>query len=261
MIQFVIDEFTCEPGVRKLKEILYEILSEVNLDNLTGTGKNKSTIISLNTHIIATTYLADKPRKVLDKITTVDTTGMGHGMWANAHGMGGVIPIQSMFFPSSSKTFLELKLTGLQGDVMKESMNIALTLAWKLTPMENRAKIENLYPTSGIHIHTPEGSTPKDGPSAGACITAVLFSLLNDRPFRHEYAITGEISLNGNVTKIGGLDLKITGSIKAGITRFIYPADNENDFQRFLRTSPPLPEGLAFFPVNRIEQIIQYTLF
>ena len=106
------------------------------------------------------------------------------------------------------------------------------TLACKLT--ENNILEEYLSElkktnTQGIHIHCPEETTQKDGPSAGKAITVGIYSLLNNRKIKNNVAITGEINLQGIVTAIGGLDLKIIGGIKAGIKTFIYPKDNEQD--------------------------------
>ena len=120
-----------------------------------------------------------------------------------------------------SDKFLSLQLTGLQGDVMKESMNVALTLAWNLTPNNRKQYLRGYYDNdlniNGLHIHCPEGSVPKDGPSAGTAITTAIYSILNDIKIKHDIAITGEISFDGNITEIGGLDLKILGAIKAGV--------------------------------------------
>ena len=82
-----------------------------------------------------------------------------------------------------------------------------------------------------IHIHCPEGATPKDGPSAGTAITVAIFSLLNNKKVKNTIAITGEINLQGRVTQIGGLKLKILGGIKAGVKEFIYPRENQKDFK------------------------------
>ena len=125
---------------------------------------------------------------------------------------------------------MDLKLTGLQGDVMKESMNVAKTLAWKLTERANKTKFIELTKKTkmqGIHIHCPEGATPKDGPSAGTAITVAFYSMLNHRKIKNTIAITGEITLQGKVTAIGGLTLKILGGIRAGVKEFIFPKQNE----------------------------------
>jgi ATP-dependent Lon protease len=178
----------------------------------------------------------NKYRRVTElKIHKKNTVGVMNGLWANSLGNGGIIPIETMYFPS--ELFLELKLTGLQGDVMKESMNVAKTLVWSLCTSKQKTFIlKNLKnsKTQGIHIHCPEGSVSKDGPSAGAAIVTSIFSLLNNIPIKHNVAMTGEISLQGNITAIGGLEQKITGGIRAGITHFLFPEENLIDFKLFL---------------------------
>ena len=112
---------------------------------------------------------------------------------------------------------------------MKESMNVAKTLAWNSIDNDTKKTLMKRKETSnqGIHIHCPEGSVPKDGPSAGTAITVALFSLFTNKKIKHDFAITGEISLQGNVTEIGGLDLKIIGGIQGGVKSFIYPEKNK----------------------------------
>ena len=168
-------------------------------------------------------------------IHDICSVGIINGLWANSLGNGGIIPIEAKFFPTN--TFLDLKLTGMQGDVMKESMNVAKTLAGELTP---RSKMKTLVTRfkqtkiQGVHIHCPEGAVKKDGPSAGTAITIVLYSLLNDKKIKNHIAITGEINLQGKVTAIGGLDLKILGAIRAGVTELIFPKENDREFQKFM---------------------------
>ena len=119
---------------------------------------------------------------------------------------------------------------------MKESMNVAKTLAWNLLPDDIAIMIKNKMEHSkkqGVHIHVPEGATPKDGPSAGAAITMAMYSLFTNKPISNHFAMTGEICLQGNVTAIGGLDLKILGGIKSGVKHFLYPSENQEDFDEF----------------------------
>ena len=147
----------------------------------------------------------------------------------------------------------------MQGDVMKESMNVALTLAWNLTSFENKEKIRQLYEDKkhGIHIHCPEGSVPKDGPSAGTAITSVIYSLLNQKKIRYNIAITGEISLDGCVTEIGGLDLKFLGGIKAGVKEFLYPVENDKDYKSFMEKyeKTEIVKDITFHPVSNIHEV------
>ena len=208
-LKYIIEKYTNESGVRKLKEILFEIVSEVNLEILNDSvSKN----IKITIDLLRNKYLKERHEITKKVIHEESSIGIMNGLWANARGMGGIIPIECFFVPSSN--FLDLKLTGLQGDVMKESMNVAKTLAWKLTPQKTKTKLLKDFEKTklqGIHIHCPEGSIPKDGPSAGTAITIAIYSLLNKKKIKNDIAITGEINLQGKVTIIGGLHLKILG--------------------------------------------------
>ena len=234
-IEYIINNYTLEPGVRKLKEIFFDLFGEINLKLLKSNfGSTLQFPICISESDIDTKYLT-KYNKINEKrIGSKSEIGIINGLWANSLGRGGIIPIQTTFYPSA--TFLELKLTGLQGDVMKESMNVAKTLAWNLTQNETKRRWINIFDDTkeqGIHIHCPEGSISKDGPSAGAAITAALYSLFNNRLIKNNYAITGEICLNGDITAIGGLEDKITGGIRAGVKTFLYPKSNNKEFNEW----------------------------
>lgn len=256
VLKFVIEEYTSEPGVRKLKEILFEIVGEINLDILKNFDTNYEIPIHITVDDIKHKYFKDKHEYKHKKIHNEPKVGIINGLWANALGKGGVIPIQSNWRPSEQ--FLQLHLTGMQGDVMKESMNVALTLAWNLTPLERRKALQdgNL---DGVHIHCPEGATPKDGPSAGTAITTTIYSLFNNRKIKYNIAITGEITLDGKVTEIGGLDLKFLGGIKAGVTEFIFPKENMKDYDSFMEKygEDELTNGIKFHSVNTIEEVFE----
>ncbi len=259
VLKFVIDEYTLEPGVRKLKEILFEIVSEINLDILKHFDTKYTIPINITVEDIKTKYFKDKQEIKHKKIHNLNKVGIINGLWANAQGKGGVIPIQANWRPSEK--FLHLHLTGMQGDVMKESMNVALTLAWNITPsvLKDQIRTKHNNCLNGIHIHCPEGATPKDGPSAGTAITTTIYSLLNDKKIKYNIAITGEITLDGTVTEIGGLDLKFIGGIKAGVTEFIYPKENEKDFDSFMEKykDDELTKGIRFYPVETIEEVFE----
>ena len=258
VIKFLIDEYTCEAGVRKLKEVLFEIVGEINLDILKqDVISNIKIPIIITIEDIKTKYFKDKPDIKIKKINETSEVGIINGLWANSVGQGGIIPIQAEWRPSNK--FLDLHLTGMQGDVMKESMSVALTLAWKLVPYEVKKWIQEDNAKDGIHIHCPEGSVPKDGPSAGAAITTVMYSLLTSQKIKNTIAMTGEISLDGSITQIGGLDLKILGGIKAGVTEFIYPEENEKDYQNFVekyKDSDSIKD-IVFHKVNKIEEVFK----
>ena len=264
VLKFIIDEYTCESGVRKLKEILFEIVGEINLDVLKNNDKEYDLPIEITIDDIKTKYFKDKREVIIRKVPDENLVGYANGMFATTIGSGGTLPIHAKFFPSEH--FLELKLTGLQQDVMKESMHVALTVAWNLTSESNKKHIRTLYDgvnnKYGINIHPGDNAVQKDGPSAGGIITIVLYSLLNNIPIKARFAMTGEIQMSGDVTAIGGLSNKIIGSLKAGVKEFIYPKENKKDFQEFYEKykDDERLKNIKFYEVDHIEQAINLIL-
>jgi ATP-dependent Lon protease len=258
IICFIIDTYTYEPGVRKLKEILYEILSEINLEILQTVDIEDIMVITEDS--LKNKYLKDRHEMTFATVHDKPLPGLVTGLWANALGKGGIIPIECIYFPATNP--LDFKLTGLQGDVMKESMNVAKSLAWKLTTKKVQSSLlKNFKSTKlqGVHIHCPEGATPKDGPSAGTAITVAIYSLLNNKKVKNDIALTGEMNLQGKVSAIGGLKLKILGGIKAGVKEFIYPKDNEKDFKKFMDKygDNPIIDGIKFNSVENIHDVFK----
>ena len=262
VLEYIIEEYTCEAGVRKLKEVLFEIVGEINLEFI----KDNVMIplpFELTRDNIKNKYLKNRETIKPKKIPKESRIGVINGLWANSLGRGGIIPIETNFIISTN--MLELKLTGMQGDVMKESMSVAKTLAWKLTDTERKEELIKEFEktkTQGIHIHCPDGATPKDGPSAGTAITVTLYSLLNCRKIKNTVAITGEINLQGDVTAIGGLDLKILGGIQGGVKTFLFPVENEKDFKKFMEKNKenPVIEGIEFMSISSIEEALKLAL-
>ena len=259
VIKFIIENYTYESGVRKLKEILFEIISEVNLEILNH-EKEEDLPIKITKDDVKFKYLKDRNEIIHTTIHDEPTIGIMNGLWANSLGMGGIIPIECFYLPSNN--FMDLKLTGLQGDVMKESMNVAKTLAWKLTKTTQQNKLLKSFEKTklqGIHIHCPEGATPKDGPSAGTAITIAIYSLFNNKKIKKDIAITGEINLQGRVSAIGGLELKILGGIKAGVKTFIFPEENNKDYKKFLekyQDKNVIDNDITFKAVKNIKEVL-----
>lgn len=257
----LIEEYTCESGVRKLKELLYEIIGEVNLEILSN--KDIEIPIIISEEDVKDKYLKNRTCLKDKKIHKKSAVGIMNGLWANSLGRGGLIQIESMFIPAPG--FLELKLTGMQGDVMKESMQVAKSLAWNLTEITKKEEMLKEFEkvkTCGLHIHCPEGATPKDGPSAGTAITVCLYSLLNGIKIRNDIAITGEINMQGQVTAIGGLDLKILGGMKAGVKTFLFPEENNTDFLKFKEKydKDNFLDEISFYPISSIEEALKHSL-
>ena len=258
-LKYIIERYTREPGVRKLKELLFEIVGEMNIQCIKSNTCIQELPITLTNEEIKLKFLKERCEVRIQKIPPVSNVGVINGLWANAAGQGGIIPIEAHLFPCDR--FFDLKLTGMQGDVMKESMNVAKTLAWSLlSETEIESNLEKFAKTKmqGIHIHCPEGATPKDGPSAGTAITCVIYSILTCKKINNSIAITGEINLQGNVTAIGGLDLKIMGGINGGVTTFIFPKDNIKDFNDFMDKNGTKDEvkSIVFIPVASIQEVL-----
>ena len=264
VLKFIIDEYTCESGVRKLKEILFEIVGEINLDVLKNNDKEFELPIEISIDDVKTKYFKDKREVIIRKVPDESLVGYANGMYATTIGNGGTLPIHAKFFPSEH--FLELKLTGLQQDVMRESMHVALTVAWNLTRETNKKRIRTLYDGEnnkyGVNIHPGDGSVQKDGPSAGGIITLVLYSLLNNLPIKARFAMTGEIQMSGHITAIGGLSNKIIGSLKAGVQEFIYPKENKKDFDEFYEKykDDERLKGIKFYEVDHISEAIDLII-
>lgn len=142
----------------------------------------ESNIVELTIEDVDKKYLHDRKEYKPKKTHKKNAVGLITGLWANSMGQGGILPIEVRLYPCAS--FLNLKLTGMQGDVMKESMTVAKTLAWSLMTATNMDKLQKKMTRTkhqGIHIHVPEGATPKDGPSAGTAITTAIFSLFTGK--------------------------------------------------------------------------------
>ena len=260
-IKYIIVKYTLEPGVRKLKELIFEIVSYINLNLLKNNKYELPITLDIKT---IDQILVDHDSVTKISINDISKVGVINGLWANSYGNSGILHIETQLFATSN--FLELKLTGMQGDVMKESMNVSKTLAWSLLEKKHRESLIKDFNKSklqGIHIHVPEGSTPKDGPSAGAAITTVIYSLLSNKKIKNDYAITGEINLQGKVTQIGSLDLKIIGGIRAGVKNFIYPKSNNQDFKKFIHKyndSIEIKEiisSIKFIEVQTINEVLE----
>lgn len=159
---------------------------------------------------------------------------------------------------------LELNLTGQAGDVMKESSQYALKNAYKLLTKEEQDKIiedSHNKKSFGIHIHCPDGATPKDGPSAGLAFTLAIYSLLTNKKVNNKVCMTGEIDLVGNAGIIGGLTAKLHGGKKAGCTLALIPTDNLEDLEKMRREKiSPEDDNFKVILVDNINDIIKYSI-
>ena len=147
-------------------------------------------------------------------------------------------------------------MTGQLGQVMQESMQAALT--WVRSNAKEFNIDEGFFADHDIHIHVPAGAIPKDGPSAGVTMATALVSLLTDRRVRPLTAMTGEITLSGNVLPIGGIKEKTLAAKRAGVTDIILPADNRQNVDEDL--TPEQLQGLSMHYVKTIEELLEIAL-
>jgi ATP-dependent Lon protease len=253
VIQYLIDVYTYEAGCRKLKQLINDIIGKVNIDIL-----ENRTIMSFPIQIkpedISNVYFKNVAPIRVTTIHKLPTVGLINCMYANDYGKGGILPTVGKLFPS--KTFLEVKLTGLLDSMMTESFEVAKTLAWNLTSPERQNEFKTLHPDTGIHVHCGSGSVNKSGTSAGVAITILFYSIFNDKRIPNDLAITGEVNLQGRVCEIGALDYKIEGSVKAGVKKIIFPQSNITNFETFCQANPKIVEGINFYPVETIEELL-----
>ena len=148
-----------------------------------------------------------------------------------------------------------MKVTGNLRDVMKESIQAASSL------VRSRAVMVGIKPsqfnTTDIHVHVPDGATPKDGPSAGIAMTTAIVSLLTGNPVRRDVAMTGEVSLRGRVLPIGGLKEKLLAALRGGIKTVLIPQENEKDLDEI---PDVVKEGLEIIPVTDINEVFSHAL-
>jgi endopeptidase La len=233
VVRYIIQNYTNEAGVRKLREKLFEIVREINLKRIVDGIIQLPFVVSQD---YVSELFSDKPKVSIRQVAKEPQVGFVNGLYATTAGTGGITIVECLKTPSDRK--LSLELTGQQGDVMKESMICAKTLAWNIIPKSIKKEINEEFETYGnfgLHLHCPEAATPKDGPSAGITITTAIISRLCNIKVRNDIAMTGEIDLHGNVHPIGGLEAKLEGAKRAGVRMCLIPKDNEEDYQKILR--------------------------
>jgi ATP-dependent Lon protease len=207
---------TREAGVRNLEREIGSICRKVAHKVAVGEKKlHRLTIRNLEKY-------TGPPKLFRDQLLDEDTVGVATGMAWTPYG-GDILFIEVKLMPGKGK----LILTGSLGDVMKESATAALTF---LKSKSDKLSIKtDTFEKKDIHIHIPEGGTPKDGPSAGVSLTTALCSAFTDIPVQRQIAMTGEITLRGKVIPVGGIKEKVLAAKRAGITKIILPEKNRKD--------------------------------
>lgn len=279
VIQYIIEKYTNEAGVRELCRKLEQILLKLNVDRIYLTGPFKKLVKSHSRNenelddtldkifrlefedpILITINLIhkylDKSTSTIESVNQSNLIGVANGLYATSLGHGGILPIQIYpnYLNDSESIYL---MTGNQKQIMKESVNCALTTAISLIHPKKREEIMSRF-SRGFHVHAPDGGTPKDGPSAGSAFVIAFVSILLGKKINRFVAITGEIQLTGKISKIGSLDTKLLGAKKAGIKYVYIPSENKDDYEATRKQNPDLFN--KEFLVKMVDHIMQIVL-
>ena len=237
----VIEDYTMESGVRGLKKQIDMLCRSAAVRLVKEEGQtltvNKSNLKD---------YLGHKKLHHDQKLTSTQPGVVTGLAWTQAG--GEILFIETKLTEGEGKVII----TGQLGDVMKESVQIALTLVKSLYPKESK-----VFQDHDLHIHVPEGAVPKDGPSAGITLTTALASLVTGKAVSPDYAMTGEVSLRGGVLPIGGLPEKLMAAQRAGITKILIPFDNADDLED---VATEVKDKLKITPVKKVRDVLKLLL-
>ncbi len=266
-LELIISNYTREAGVRNLRQRIAEIFRKVAKEILLNSSTQKITITTKNID-----EFLEKEVFSIKKRESKNVVGVVNGLAWTAVG-GDLLKLEAIKMEGKGNIIL----TGRLGEVMKESAKIALSVVRSLiekkklkidkkdlplTEKEKKEKIippiSELYRRVDIHIHAPKGATPKDGPSAGIALVTVLSSILTNRKVRSDVAMTGEVTLVGNVLPIGGLKEKLIAAYKAKIKKVLIPVEN---YERDLNDIPnEVKDSLEIIPVKHVDEVLKEAL-
>ena len=244
VLQRMINEYTRESGVRELERVIGHLCRKVARKIVEGDTESV---------YVTTKNLVDILGKVKyphTKAKRKPEVGLCTGMaWTQVG--GDILPTEVNIFPGTGK----LILTGKLGDVMKESAQAALSY---IRSRQDKFELaEDFYEKNDIHVHFPEGAVPKDGPSAGITMATAIVSGLTGRKIRSDVAMTGEITIRGNVLAIGGLKEKVLAAYREGIRTIVLPKENERDIEDIPES---VREKLEFVPVENMDKVLETAL-
>ena len=236
--------YTREAGVRNLERELAKVARKA----VTKIVKKEATSIAVNAANLDEYLGVEKHKYGLAEET--DQVGVVTGLAWTSVG-GELLNIEALRLPGKGR----MKTTGKLGDVMKESIDAASSYVRSIAPAIGVKPTK--FDVIDIHVHVPDGATPKDGPSAGLAMVTSIVSVLTGIPVRKDIAMTGEVSLRGNAMPIGGLKEKLLAALRGGIKTVLIPVDNEKDL-------PEIPDnvkvGLTIIPVKHVSEVLEHAL-
>ena len=240
----IIDDYTREAGVRNLERSIATICRKAAKQVADG-EQGRITVTTKN----LAEYLG--PRKLTrERVEDTDPVGVVNGL-AYTEAGGDLLKVEALPLPGDGK----VELTGSLGDVMKESARIAVS--YIRAHAKELGIPEDFHKKTDLHIHFPEGATPKDGPSAGCAMVTALVSALSGRAVRHDLAMTGEVTLTGKVLAIGGLKEKTMAAAAAGVKTVLIPADNMRHLDEL---DPEAVKVLEILPCRTLADVLSHAL-
>lgn len=240
-LQTMISDYTMEAGVRGLKKVIDTVCRKAAVKLVVQDTESVSVSVSVKINNLGE-FMDQKPIHH-DRIKKAPKEGIVTGLaWTQAG--GDILFIETMFTKGKGS----LIITGQLGDVMKESVQIAITLVKSMFPEQ-----AELFENNDLHVHVPAGAVPKDGPSAGITLVTALSSLVSGHAVKPEYAMTGEVSLRGNVMMIGGLPEKLGAAVRAGVKKVFIPKGNVDDLDD---VPEEVRRKLEIVPVETIEAVL-----
>ena len=241
----IIDGYTREAGVRNLERTITSVLRKCARKIASGEVESVAVTAAMLEELLGPRIV--KP----DFLNRTNAVGIANGLAWTSVG-GETLPIEVQVIDNGTG---KITVTGSLGDVMKESAQLAVT--WVRVHAEEYGIDPERLKKCDLHIHAPEGAVPKDGPSAGVTLTTALVSCLSDVPVRGDVAMTGEITLHGNVLPIGGLREKSMAAYREGMKTVLIPKDNEPDLYD---VDEEVKKNLTFLPMQNLSQVLAAAL-
>ena len=240
----IIDDYTREAGVRNLERSIATICRKAAKEVADG-AKERITVSAKN----LADYLGAR-KLTRERVEDTDPVGVVNGL-AYTEAGGDLLKVEALPLPGDGK----VELTGSLGDVMKESARIAVS--YIRAHAKDLGIPEDFHKKTDLHIHFPEGATPKDGPSAGCAMVTALVSALSGRAVRHDLAMTGEVTLTGKVLAIGGLKEKTMAAAAAGVKTVLIPADNMRHLDEL---DPEAVKVLEILPCRTLADVLSHAI-
>jgi ATP-dependent Lon protease len=243
-LKTIVEEYTREAGLRNLEREIGACCRKVAVRFASGHKKP----VKVTPEMVR--EFRGVPRFLRDLALPSDQVGAATGLAWTAVG-GDILVVEARAVRGKGR----LQLTGQLGDVMKESAQAALTFA--RSRAASLGLSDDYFETHDIHVHVPEGAIPKDGPSAGITMATAMISAFSERPVRRDVAMTGEITLRGDVLPIGGLKEKVLAARRAGVKTVIVPKANERDLTE---VPEELRRDLTYVFVEKVDQVLETAL-